>query len=151
MSGSVKLDRIDIELPDLLERYRSHLHWGRFDKAMDCMEQMSALALAACGRELRQMGRPASPEELAESLRRRILPHQNRGKIHGQHSEIAMEIQSVLAKSAAPGIRAQEDKQQLAKAWLVLAASCARIPVKYEAEELKQQSKQAETLKIEMG
>ena len=151
MIGSVKLDRIDIELPDLLERYRNNLHWGRFDKAMDCMEQMSALALAACGRELRQIGKPASAQDLAEALRRCIMPHQNRGKIHGRYSEIAMEIQSVLAKSTEPGIRSLEDKQQLAKAWLDLAVSCAKIPIKYEAEELKQQSKQEETLKIEMG
>ena len=150
MSGSAKLNRIDIELPTLLERYRNNLHWGRFEKAMDCMERMSALALAACGRELRQIGRPASPEELAETLRRRILPHQNRGKIDGRHSEIAMEIQSVLAKSTAPGIHSQADKQQLARAWLELAASCAKIPVKYEAEELKQQSKQEKSLKMEM-
>ena len=102
---------------------------------------MSALALAACGRELRQIGRPASSEGLAETLRRRILPHQNRGKIDGRHSEIAMEIQSVLAKSTAPGIRSPADKQQLARAWLELAASCAKIPVKYEAETLKQENK----------
>lgn len=151
MSGSVKPDRIDIELPDLLERYRNHLHWGRFDKAMDCMEQMSALALAACGRELRQIGKPTSTQDLAEALRRCILPHQNRGKLHGRHSEIAMEIQSVLAKCTAPGIRSPEDKQQLAKAWLELAASCAKIPVKYEAEELKQKQKQEPSLKMGMG
>lgn len=141
ISGSAKLDRIDIELPALLEQHRNHLHWGRFEKAMNCMERMSALALATCGRELRQLGTPASLEELAEALRRRILPHQNRGKIHGRHSEIAMEIQSVLARYAAPGIRSPEDKQQLANAWLALASSCAKIPVKYETEALKQENK----------
>ena len=53
MSTAVKLDRLNIEVPWLIEQYRTHLHWGQFDQAMDCMEQASALAVAACRRELR--------------------------------------------------------------------------------------------------
>jgi len=52
-----------------------------------------------------------------------------------------MEIQSVLAKCNAEGIRTESDKRQLADAWLGLAVSCAKIPVKYEADLLKQQQK----------
>lgn len=47
MSTTVKLDRLNIEVPWLIEQYRTHLHWGQFDQAMDCMEQASALAVAA--------------------------------------------------------------------------------------------------------
>lgn len=39
MSTTVKLDRLNIEVPWLIEQYRTHLHWGQFDQAMDCMEQ----------------------------------------------------------------------------------------------------------------
>ena len=53
-----------------------------------------------------------------------------------------MEIQSVLAKGSAEGIRSESGKRQLADAWLGLAVSCAKIPVKYEADLLKQQLKQ---------
>ena len=56
-----------------------------------------------------------------------------------------MEIQSVLAKGSAEGIRTESDKRQLADAWLGLAVSCAKIPVKYEADLLKQQQKQEQT------
>jgi len=142
LSESAKLDTIQQVLPWLLEKYRSHLHWGRFDHAMTCMEQMSALSLAAYGRERRQIGDSVSSEEMTKALCRRIQPHQNRSVIKSRDTEIAMEIQSVLAKGSAEGIRTDADKQQLADAWLGLAVSCAKIPVKYEADLIKQQQKQ---------
>jgi len=151
LSQSAKLDRIDLALPALLEKYKNNLHWGRFEQAMDCMEQMSALALAACGRELRQLGKPASTDELTELLRGRVLPHRNRGYLKDRHTEIAIEIQSVLAQANKTGIRSAEDKQKLADAWLELSASCAKIPIKYETEELKKEQKQEQKIGIGMG
>lgn len=139
----VRLSHVEQDLPNLIDYYRTSLHWGHFDKAMDCMEQASAIALAAYGRELRQMGRPASADELAEALRDRIHPHQNRGSLKKRHNEIAMQFQSILAQQNAAGVRTRDGKQQLADSWLELAASFAKIPVKYEADELKQQQKQA--------
>lgn len=142
LSERANPDTIQQVLPWLLDKYCSHLHWGRFDQAMTCMEQMAALSLAAYGRERRQLGVAVSSEELADVLQRRILPYQNRGAIKNRHTEIRMEIQSVLAKGNAEGIRTEADKRQLAEAWLGLAVSCAKIPVKHEADLLKQQQKQ---------
>ena len=81
MSTTVKLDRLNIEVPWLIEQYRTHLHWGQFDQAMDCMEQASALAVAACRRELRQLGMAATEDELTKLLCERIRPHRNRGEL----------------------------------------------------------------------
>ena len=53
-----------------------------------------------------------------------------------------MELRGVLAKSE--GIHTAEEKMQTATAWLDLAASCAMVPVKYAADELIQQQKQAQ-------
>lgn len=142
LSENAKVDAIQQVLPWLMEKYRSNLHWGRLEQAMTCMEQMAALSLAAYGRELRQVGDTVCPEEMAETLRRSIQPHQNRGMIKHRDMELAVELQSVLAKEGACGIRTETDKRQLAAAWLGLAVSCAKIPVKYEADLLKQQRKQ---------
>ena len=142
LSERAKPDTVQQVLPWLLDKYCSHLHWGRFDQAMTCMEQMAALSLAASGRERRQLGDAVSSEELAYALQSRIQPHQNRGVIKNRDAEIRMEIQSVLAKGSAEGIRSESGKRQLADAWLGLAVSCAKIPVKYEADLLKQQLKQ---------
>ncbi len=112
------------------------------DEAMGFMEQASALALFAYGREWRQMGKPMTATELEEQLRGRILPHRNRGSIKTRHSELAERVQDVLAKATAPGIRGEAEKQELAESWLELAVSLAKIPVKYDADRLKQQQKQ---------
>ena len=149
LSESAKVDTAQQVLPWLMDKYCAHLHWGRFDQAMTCMEQMAALSLAACGRELRQLGEAVKPEALSDVLRSRIQPHQNRGVIKSRDTEIRMEIQSVLAKGGVEGIRTEAEKRQLAGAWLDLAVSCAKIPVKYEADLLKQQQKQGQAEAME--
>ena len=146
-SESVKLDRLEKEISGLLQFYPEHLHWGRFGKAMECMEHASALALAASRRELRQLGVSVSSEELAQRMCDRIQPHQNHSVLKNRHRELAPKVQAVLAKKYTPGIRSAEDKRQLAEAWLDLAADFAKVSVKYEAEELKKWQKQQQESK----
>ena len=50
-------------------------------------------------------------------------------------------MQDVLTQNAAPGIRSAEDKERLAQAWLDLAVTLAKIPVKYDADRMKKQQK----------
>ena len=109
---------------------------------MDCMETMSALALSVVLRECRQFGTHLTAQQGAEFLQSRILPHQNRGTLRNRDSEIAMGFQAVLARSGAPGIRTEADKKAAASVWLELAISCAKVSVKYSADEWKQQQKE---------
>ena len=150
MSTTVKLDRLNIEVPWLIDQYRTHLHWGQFDQAMDCMEQASALAVAACRRELRQLGMAATEDELTKLLCERIRPHRNRGSLKKRHRELAPQFQSVLALEDAVGLRTQEEKKTLAGRWLELAAAFAGVPIQYEAEQIKQRETQP-TLNMELG
>ena len=133
------------DIPNLIDYIKISLHWKRIDRVIECMEQASALALAVYGRELRQLGEPRTSEELAEELCRRILPHQNRGSLNHRPAELAAQFQSILEQAASPGIRSETQKRELADSWLELAASFAKAPVKYEADQWKQQS-QAEPL-----
>lgn len=135
-------DRAAQQLPALLQQYRYDLHWGRFDRAIEHMETMAALALAVVLRECRQMGTLLTPEQGAEFLRTRIQPHQNRSVLKNRTEEIAAELQSVLARSNAQGIRSEDEKKGIASAWLELAISCAKVPVKYAADEWTQQQKE---------
>ena len=151
LAERAKPDTIQQVMPWLLDKYCSHLHWGRFDQAMTCMEQMAALSLAAYGWERNQLGDAVSTEELTSVLQSGIQPHQNRGVIKTRDTEIRMEIQSALAKGCTEGIRTETDKRQLAEAWLGLAVSCAKIPVKYEADLLKQQRKQEQAEEMEVS
>ena len=143
-------ERLGRELDSALKGYHMNLKADRMDSAMDCIEQASALALFAYGREMRQMGRPMSAQELETQLQRSILPHQNRRSIKNRGNEIVEQVRNVLTKSAAPGIRSTSDKGQLASAWLELAVTLAKIPVKYDADILKQQQKQVQDAAMRM-
>ena len=151
LCAAAKPDRAEKQLPGLIQQYRYQMKWGRSEQAMDCMEQASALALAAAGRELRQLGDAVSPAELMERLRTRIQPHRNRDSLEKRGAEIALELQRVLAAATAPGIRTGADKENLAKAWLGLALSCAKVPIKYDVDRLQQTQKQEKSMGIEMG
>ena len=106
---------------------------------MNQIELASALALFAYSRELRQMGELRSTEELVDELQSRILPHRNRGNLKNRHAELAGQLHSIIEKASAPGIRSKAEKQELADSWLDLAVSFAKMPVKYEADLIKQQ------------
>ena len=147
---NVRPEALGKELNSAIKGYRMNIQANRIDAAMDCIEQASALALFAYGREQRQMGKVMSAAELSEQLQQRILPHQNRGSIKNRHSEIVTQIQDILARSEAPGIRSAGDKEQLASAWLDLAVSLAKIPVKYDADILKIQQKKEQSAAIKM-
>ena len=118
---------------------------------MECMDQASALSLAAYGRELRQLGEPVCSEELAKRMCDRIQPHQNHSVLKNRHRELALKAQAVLARVNTPGIRSAEEKRQVAGAWLDLAADFAKVSVKYAAEELKKWQKAQQETKSELA
>ena len=149
-SGRERPERLDLELPRLLEQYRGQLRRSRTEQAVDRAERASALALAAYGRELRQMGQSVSKEELADRLCCCIRPHRNRRDLTARYRDLAEELRAVLSQSKTAGVRTQAEKQQMAEQWLGLAASFAGIPVKYEAELLEQQEP-SPSMALEMG
>ena len=52
----------------------------------------------------------------------------------------------MLAKDAVEGIRTEVEKKATASAWLELAISCAKVPIKYCADELRRQQKEEKAL-----
>ena len=140
--GQVHPEQAEHQFPVLLQQYQMNLHWGRFEQAMDCMETMAAIALSAALREYRQMGKTLTAEQGALLLKSCIKPHQNRGILKNRADEIAMEFQSVLATKNIHGIRTEAEKKRTAGAWLDLAVACAKVPVKYMADEIKRRQKE---------
>ena len=113
---------------------------------MDYIELASALALSAYGQELRQMGELRSREDLVGELQCRILPHRNRGNLKSRRAGLAAQLHEIMEKASAPGIRSKAEKRDLANGWLELAVSFAKVPVKYEADLIKQQQKQEQMI-----
>lgn len=58
------------------------------------------------------MGAMLTVEQGVRFLESRILPHQNRGILKNRADEIAVQFQSVLAKSNCQGIRTQAEKKE---------------------------------------
>ena len=142
MAESTFPNRLEQDITSAFQQYERNICMDRPGAAMDQIELASALALSAYSRELRQMGELHSTEELVDELQCRILPHRNRGNLKSRRAELAGQLHSVLEKASAPGIRSKAEKQELAGSWLDLAVSFAKVPVKYEADLVKQQQKQ---------
>ena len=143
-------ERLGRELADALRGYEMNTRAGHPESAMDCIELASALALYAYGRELRQLGELRSGDELVENLRGRILPHQNRGSLKSRTAELVEQTRRVCEKASAPGLRSEAEKRELAESWLELAVSCAKVSVKYVADNLKQQQQQEQVAAMNM-
>ena len=147
----LKPDRAEQRVPALFQFYRRCLQEKKLDTAMDCAEEMAALSLLVTLRECRQLGIALTPTQGSQYLQSHILPHQNRMAIRNRTEEIAAQLQTALDKSNAPGVRGETEKREIAGTWLELALSCAKVSVKYDAEELRLMEKQKQSLEMEMG
>ena len=136
------------QIPPLLKGYERDLQAGRFEQAMERMESAAAFALAAALRERRQMREPISETQVAAFLQDEIWPNHNQQALKGRSDELLAELQSMIEKTAAQGIRTKPEKEAIADGWLYLAASSAKAVVKYEADLQEQQQAQQQ---IEMG
>ena len=139
------------QLSGALQRCEQDLRWGRMEQVAGHMESIASLALACARRELRQLGEDVSKERLSALLQEHMQPHRNRADIKTQVNEISGELQAVLEKAVTVGVRTRAEKESIAGAWLELAVSCAKVPVQYEADRLRQEQKQNETFSQEMG
>ena len=83
----------------------------------------------------------ATAQQGAQYLQSQILPHQNRSGLKSRTAELSALVQDITQRSGTPGIRSQTDKRELASAWLELALACAKVTVKYEADQWKQEQK----------
>ena len=146
MAECAAADRLGRELASAFWEYERNIRADRPETAMDYIELASALALSAYGQELRQMGELRSREELVGELQCRILPHRNRGNLKSRRAGLAAQLHEIMEKASAPGIRSKAEKRDLANGWLELAVSFAKVPVKYEADLIKQQQKQEQMI-----
>lgn len=146
MSDYTAADRLETDLASVFREYERNIRAGRLEAAMDSIELASALALSAYSRELRQMGELRSTEELVDELQCHILPHRNRGNLKSRHAELTSQLHGMMEKASAPGIRSKAEKQDLANGWLELAVAFTKVPVKYEADLVKQQQKQEQMI-----
>ena len=144
-SDAVQPDRAIQQLPEFLQSYQKHLRERKMDLAVDAMEQLSACAFSLALREYKQLGEPLTVDHAVSLLQDQMKPHTNRSSIPSRTAGIASAIQAALLQTQRVGIRGEEEKRKMAQMWMELAVSCAKIPVKYAADELAGTQKQALT------
>lgn len=132
------------QIPNLLQQFKGHLHWGRYERAFECIEHAASLSLFMAAREYRQMGRNLSPDDLTAMLQDSFKPHQNRGKIQNRTTDLALALQVALSLKQADGIRSLEQKRKQADAWMDLALGCVKVIISAQADEIKQAIKQVQ-------
>ena len=146
-----KPDQANQRVQELFSHYRECVGEGDLEEAMDCAEEMAALALVVVLRECRQLGTVLTPEQGAQYLQSRVLPHQNRRGIKVRTGELGELIQTAVGKSEMQGVRSHEEKRSIASAWLAVVLACAKVSVKYNGDELKQTLRQEHAPAMEMG
>ena len=146
-----KPDQANQRVQELFSHYRECVGEGDLEEAMDCAEEMAALALVVVLRECRQLGTVLTPEQGAQYLQSRVLSHQNRRGIKVRTGELGELIQTAVGKSEMQGVRSHEEKRSIASAWLEVALACAKVSVKYNGDELKQTLRQEHAPAMEMG
>lgn len=146
LCSAARPEGLERRLPDLLLRCQECLRCDRPGEAMECAEQAAALAMAAALEECRQMGAEMTGPQIAETLRRRIRPHRNREGLKNRFGVLNEQLKSALGLAATIGEGGGPNRKRLGRAWLDFAVSCAMLPVKYEADQFKQQQKEAANL-----
>ncbi len=104
---------------NLHEQCKTHLHWGRFDKANECLLNMVSLSVLAAAKEYKQMEHCRDLSIVESRLKYGFKAHQNRGKFQNKLSDIRTALVPLFSF---PKVELESEKLQRAKDFEKLAA-----------------------------
>lgn len=87
----------------------------------ECLQCMAGGSLVLMQRQLHQMERPVSIDQLIERLQESYRPHEDRGWLRTKAEELRQDIANITRQAKAPGIRTLEDKEKLLSSYQRLA------------------------------
>lgn len=96
------------------------------DIVENCLQKAAAGALLFAQRELRQMERPASLEQLIENLQDSYRPHLDRGWLRTRMEDIRQDAADIDSCLQLPGIRTLESRMELVNDYKRLALDCVK-------------------------
>lgn len=88
----------------------------------------------AMQRQLCQMERPVTMEQLIQKLRESYHPHEDRGWLRTKAEELRQDIADITRQAKAPSIRTLEDKEKLLSSYQRLALDCVKALLFAELE-----------------
>lgn len=110
------------------------------------LREIAAAALLAARRELAQMERPATSEQLVTELTNSYRPHRDRGWLHTKVEDIRLALIDIDQSLRQPGVHTREDRMKLVGAYKRLALECvkAQLFIRLEVPQPKQVSEETE-------
>jgi len=123
----------------LLAEIRSHLHWGRFLQAEDCLWDMLCRAVNTAAKEYRQMDHSRDHAAVRVRLQYGFKTYENRRKIKMRLDLLEADI---IALRSFDRVLTSEEKEGLAECYESIAAHCLKSVILIEQHLQKQEQKQ---------
>ncbi len=123
----------------LLAEIRSHLHWGRFFQAEDCLWDMLCRAVNSAAKEYRQMDHGRDHAAVRIRLQYGFKTYENRRKIKTRLDLLESDI---IALRGLDRVLTSEEKEDLAECYESIAVHCLKSVILLEQHRKKQEMKQ---------
>ena len=92
----------------------------------ECLQCMAAGSLTVMHRQLRQMERPVTMEQLIQKLENSYRPHEDRGWLRTKAEQLRQDVLDISRRLQTTGIRTLEDKEKLLSSYQRLALNCVK-------------------------
>lgn len=92
----------------------------------ECLQCMAAGSLTAMQRQLRQMEKSVTMEQLIQKLQDSYRPHEDRGWLRTKAEQLRQDVSNISRQLQTTGIRTLEDKEKLLSSYQLLALSCIK-------------------------
>jgi hypothetical protein len=110
-------------ISSLYEQCKVHLHWGRFEQAKECLQDMTSLSVLAAAKEYKQMEHCRDLSTVESRLRYGFKAYKNRGKLQSKLSDIRTCLVSLSSSSK---VELQSEKLSWAEKYEKLASECLK-------------------------
>ncbi|MEL7621954.1 MAG: DUF3991 and toprim domain-containing protein [Clostridiales bacterium] len=132
-------------LSAMLVKVRSHLHWGQFSEADDCLREMCRQAMASAEREYRQMDRGRNLSDVQARLRDGFRTYENRGHLKTRLDLLESDI---MALRGYERMVSAAEKEKLAECYEHIAAHGLKGAILLEKH--RQKMEQNQEMKMSM-
>ncbi len=139
MVPAAKSDCSANTLSALLVKARSHLHWGCFSEAGECLREMLIFSLAAATREYHQMNHSLDFAAVLDRLRDGFRTYKNRSHLKTRLDLLDADIMSLRGFEQ---VLTTGEKEKLAECYEGIAAHCLKAAILLEQHQQKQEQKQ---------
>jgi len=96
------------------------------DAVQECLHCMAAGSLVLMYRQLHQMERFVTIEQLIIQLRENYRPHEDRGWLRTKAEELQQDVAEITLQVKTPGIRTLEDREKLLSSYQRFALDCIK-------------------------